>query len=359
MNITINTALLAKKLKLVEKIAPQKAIIPALSNVKLRAEHGELFLSTTNMEISMTTSCQVQVNAVGEITVPVKKLLDLVNQITEEQTHCMLEKNHLRIAAGAFKMRLATLPAADFPKLPDMPDGGLLLPGDLFKTMIKRVRYAISDADKRYFMNGALLSLTDTTLALVATDGKRLALTATKRTTPGASFEVVIPTKTLDALVNDEDHEDIMFAKDIRQMFFASDVNVLTSRMADGAFPNYKRIIPAENKHVLKIPRASMLQAIKRVSLASGDSRAVSLNIDGTSLSLVSADAAVGDAHEHVNIVYDGPAFKLAFDYNFIIDFLEAATDQTVTLALRDAAGPTLWSDGNRELINVIMQMRA
>lgn len=359
MNITVNTSLLAKKLKLVEKIVAQKSIIPILSHVLIRAEHGEMTLSTTNYEVSLTTACQVQVNVPGVITAPVKALLDIVNQISEEQTHVTLEKNHVRIAAGAFKMRLQTLSPEDFPQLPQVPDGGLLLPGDVFKTMIRRVRYAISDADKRYFMNGALLSLTDNAIALVTTDGKRLALTATKRTASGASFEIVIPTKTLDVLLSDESHEDILFNKDLRQMFFVSDDNVLTSRTIEGSFPNYKRIVPTDNKNVLQIPRLPLLAALKRVSLAAGDTRGITFTIAENALSLSSSDMQVGDAIEHLPIAYGGPAFKMRFEWNFIADFLGVSSNTNVKLALKDAATASLWTDGDGgELMNVIMQMR-
>lgn len=359
MNISVNTAMLAKKLKLVEKIVAQKSILPIMSNVLLRAEMNELKLSTTNMEVSLTTACPVVVNAPGVITAPVKPLLDIVSQITEEQTHLMVEKNHVRVAAGAFKMRLQTLAPEDFPQLPQMPEGGMLIPGDLFKMMIKRVRYAISDADKRYFMNGALLSMTENLIALVATDGKRLALTATKRTAPGASVDIVIPTKTLDVLLSDESHEDIMFAKDIRQMFFVSDDNVLTSRTIDGNFPNYKRIIPSANNCIAQIPRTALLSALKRVSLAAADTRSLTFTLDENSLSLSSANAQVGDAIEHLPIVYTGPAFKIAYEWNFVMDFLNAAASPSVKLALKDAGTASLWSDGEgAEFMNVIMQMR-
>jgi DNA polymerase-3 subunit beta len=359
MNITVNTALLAKKLRMVEKIVQQKSILPIMANVLLRAEMGELKLSTTNLEISLTCACPITVNEPGAITAPVKPLLDLLAQITEDQTHLMLEKNRVRIASGAFKMRLATLPADDFPALPTMPDGGILLPGNLFKTMIKRVRYAISDSSKRYFMNGALLSLTDNAIALVTTDGKRLSLTATKRTTPGPSLEIVIPSKTLDVLANDEGHEDILFAKDMRQMFFVTDDNLLTSRTIDGNFPNYKRILPTDNKQIAKIPRTALLAALRRVALASGDSRALTFTLEEHMLSLSSADAQMGDATEHLPVEYAGPAFKFAFEWNFVEDFLNAAASPNVRLSLKDATTATLWSDGDGgEFMNVIMQMR-
>ena len=359
MNITVNTATLAKKLRLVEKIAAQKSIVPIMSNVLLRAELGELRLSTTNMEISLTCVCPVTVHAPGIITVPAKSLLDIVSQITEEQTHFALEKERVRIAAGAFKMRLQTLPADDFPQLPTMPEGGILLPGDLFKTMIKRVRYAISDGDKRYFMNGALLSLTDHAIALVTTDGKRLSLTATKRTTPGPSLDIVIPAKTLDVLASDENHDDIMFGKDLRQMFFVTDDNILTSRTIDGQFPNYKRILPTENKHVARIPRAALLSVLRRVALASGENRALTFTLEENVLSLSSASAGLGDAVEHLPVEYVGPSFKLAFEWTFVADFLSAASSQTVKLALKDASTAALWSDGDGgEFMNVIMQIR-
>lgn len=357
MNITVNTAQLAKKLRLVEQVIAQKAILPIAQNVRLHADIGELTLATTNMEVSMTTACPAQINAQGVTTVPAKALLNVVSQISDEQTHLAMEKTQLRIAAGAFKMRLSTLPADDFPALPDMPAGGVLIPGDLFKNMIKRVRYAISDTDKRYFMNGALLSMTDALIALVTTDGMRLSLTATKRTAPGQNLEVIIPTKTLDLILSDDGHEDIMFNKDTRQLFFVSDDNVLTSRQVSGTFPNYKRIIPKDNPHAAKIPRLPLLAAIKRVALAANETRAVTLALTSGSLSLTSANVQVGDAVEHLPVAYDGPDLKIGFVYTFIEDFLNAADGASIDLLVKDAAGATTWRDGS-EFMNVIMPQR-
>jgi DNA polymerase-3 subunit beta len=360
MNIVVNTAAFAKKLKLVEKIVPQKSILPILSNVLLRASDGELRLSTTNTEVSLSTTCPANINQQGVITAPVKPLLDIVSQITEEQTYLILDKSHVRIAAGSFKMRLQTMTPDDFPTLPKLPEtGGMLLPGDVFRSMISHIRYAISDADKRYFINGALLSLTDKTIALVATDGKRLSMTATKRPTPGAGQEIIIPTKTLDVLTSDDGHDDVMFNSDARTMFFVSDDSVLTSRMIEGTFPNYKRIFPADNKSVAKMQRLQLLSALKRVALASPDTRAVTFTLDNTELALSSANAQVGDALEHIPVEYDGPTFKLVFEWTFVHDFLTAAHNQTVKLSLKDATTPSLWSDGDgSELMNVIMMMR-
>lgn len=358
MNVTINTQLLGKKLKLIEKIVAQKSILPIMSNALLRTSGNELHLATTNTEVSITTSCDALVNTQGVITVPVKPLLDIVGQIQDEQTHLTLEKHHVRIAAGAFKMRLQTLPADDFPTLPKLPEGGTLIPGDLFRTMIGKIRSAISDADKRYFMNGALFSLTDNAIALIATDGKRLALSTAQRSTPGPTLQIVIPTKTLDVLTSDEGHEDLLFAQGDRQMFFVSDDCVLSARMVDGNFPNYQKVIPRENVNTITMPRIALLAALRRVSLAAGDTHAMNLTIEPSALSLSSSNAQVGDAVEHIPVTYDGPAFKLAMDWHFIQDFLTVAVNQNVTLAIKDINTALLWTDGN-DFLNVIMPMRA
>jgi DNA polymerase-3 subunit beta len=180
MNISVNTKQLATKLKLVDKILSKNTLLPILANVRMRTDIGEVALTTTNMELALTTACPVTVNEPGIVTVPVKPLLHALSQIGDAETHLAIEKNQLRIAAGTFKMRLPTLPHIDFPAIPETPDGGILLPGDVFRAAIRRVRYAISDTDRRYLMAGALLSVTADVMALVATDGKRLALTAAK-----------------------------------------------------------------------------------------------------------------------------------------------------------------------------------
>lgn len=357
-NLSINTQALGKKLKLIQKIVAEKTIIPIMSNALLRTDGNELHLATTNTEISITTSCPAVITSPGVITVPCKALLDIVSQIQDETTHLTVEKHHVRIAASAFKMRLPILPPDDFPTLPTLPEGGTMIPGDVFRTMIKKVRSAISDADKRYFMNGALFSLTENAIALITTDGKRLALATAQRSTPGPTLQIVIPTKTLDVIVSDEGHEDLLFAQGARQMFFVSEDCVLSSRTVDGSFPNYQKVIPRENTNKLTIPRTQLLAALRRVSLAAGDTHAMTLLIEPNALSLSSSDVQVGDAVEHVPVIYAGPSCKLAMDWHFILDFLTSAVGQTIMLALKDANTASLWTDGN-DYINVIMPMRA
>lgn len=358
MNLSVNTQQLAKKLRLVEKIVAQKNILPVLFNALLQTDGHDLRLSTTNTEISIATSCAAVITAPGAITLPVKPLLDIVSQISDEHTHITLEKNGVRIAAGAFKMRLQTLPAEDFPTLPAVPEGGTLLPGDLFRTMMRKTRSAISDADKRYFMNGALFSLTEHAMAIITTDGKRLALTTAQRPTAGNALQVIIPTKTIDVLLSSDNTEDVLFAQGERHLFFVTDDSVLSSRMVDGNFPNYQRIIPRENTHVMTISRLALLAALKRVSLAADETRIITLLIEPQALSLTSSSVLVGDAVEHLPVTYDGPSFKIALEWTGLHEFLTSSVNQNITLALKDASTAVLLTDGT-DYLNVIMLRRA
>jgi len=346
-----------KKLKLVSRIVSQKSILPILTHVLIRAEGVEVALSTTNLDVSITTTCEATIETPGVIAVPVKSLLDVMSQISEGETHIFLDKSHVRIAAGAFKMRLQSMAAIEFPQLPIVPAGGMLLPGEAFKQMVKRVRYAISESDKRYFLNGALMTLTANTLALTTTDGKRVSLAVSTRDVAGPALEIIVPTKTLDVLLMDEAHEDLMFVMAEHQMFFVAEDNVLTSRMVDGLFPNVKRIIPLTNDNVADVPRAAMLSALKRVSLAAGDQRGIVLSLSANSASIAAANAQVGDASEHVTVGYSGPDLKIAFEWPFLSEFLSHASGANVTAAFGGPQTPALWSDGE-EFVNVIMQMR-
>jgi DNA polymerase-3 subunit beta len=344
MNVTVETAALVKALRRLEKIVPAKPVQPVFSNVLIRTHFNVLHLSTTNIGITITMVCPAIITEPGQVTAPVKMLLELLREIPDAQTHFSIDKGKLRVEAGAFTMRVQTLPADDFPPLPVLPAGGITIPGDAFREMIKRVRYAISDADQRYLTKGALLTIIDELIVLAATDGKRVSITATHRTETGPFIEgVIIPVKTLDALLSLDG--DVLFTKDARHLFFVTGDLVLASQMLDGAFPDIHRVIPKNNPHTATISRLALLAAIKRVCIASPESREIRCELVENGISLHARNAIVGDALEHMAIQYQGPPLTLALQWTFVVNFLNAASEPLITLAIKDDVSMTLWTD--------------
>lgn len=345
MNITCNTTTLAAELRLLTKIAPQKHNIPILSHVLLRAE-DQLYLSATDLEIAMSTSCPAAIHETGEATLPAHTLLSILEQLPNGDVTIADD----RITSGGFRSKIAALPVADFPPLPNAEGDTTQLP--TLQQLIERVAYAISDKPQKYVVDGALLSLTGTVMAMVAIDGKRLSV-ATASRTEGPEHEVILPSKTLDMLAVQPG--DVVFSRSDRHLFFQYGKRLFISRMLDGKFPNYQRIIPKSNDQKATVDRISLSAALRRVGLVA---EAVYLTFNADQLTLSSQSVEIGDANETVPIMYSGPEIQLCVNWKFVLDFLERAVEPTVTIAIKDDKSPLLLGDGV-DFINVVLCLRA
>lgn len=350
MNITINSQILAAELRLLNRVVPNKPALPILSNVLIDAGFTLQFYAT-DLEIGFSTSCQAVITEPGKITLPAKKLLDLLEQLPNADVKITLEKGHVRIVCGEFKSRLQTLPAEHYPTPTTASDPITTFTN--FHTMVERVRYALSDKSK-YVVNGALLKLQGTMIALVGTDARRLSVTT--GTGQNAASECVIPAKTLDALSLLD--SEIVFSADDRHLFFASGDRLLTSRVYDGKFPAYERIIPRDNDKRAVVDRSLFMSAIKRIGLVSDTNQAIYLALEPGALVLTSSSIDVGDALERIALDYSGQPVKLCVNWQFVLDFLQVARGSTITMDFKDAATPLLLTDGDA-FINVVMLLRA
>lgn len=355
MNILVDTKTLAHELQRVEKIVPAKTTRPILSHVLLQADDTGLRLSTSSLDASLTTRCDAQVRLPGTVTLPVKRLLDVVQVLTQPEVQLTLdEQGQVRVTSGSFHIRLQTLTPEDFPHLPEMAPGGAMIPGDTLRTLIRKIRHGVSDTNVRFFLKGALLTVTDALIGLVATDGHRLAIAmAPCASGATASRQIIVPTNTLDILSAD-DADDILFSMNDRQLFFGSDHTLLSSQVVEGTFPNYQRMIPKENDKIATIGRDTFLQAMRRVSLAAGD-RTINVSLDMHTLTLDARHVEVGEARETIPVTYEGPALKVAVKPGPLRDFLDVAVHDTITLALKDAAGTLLLSDGDDSIVVVFL----
>lgn len=354
MNITVNTTTLAGELRLLNQVAAAKPALPILANVLISADMSGLRFAASDAEVAFTTTCEAEINEPGVVTLPVKRLLDMIEQLPDGLVNLFTDKAHVHLRSGQFKSRLQAMPPEDFPAIPE-PDGepSSLSTGAL-QAMIGRVRYAISDKGK-YVVNGALLTLTDSVAALVSTDGKRLAVTTMKRS--GSPCSVILPTKTLDAIVSLFDDPQIMFSQSDRHLFFQAGDRLLVSRTIDGQFPNYDRVIPKDTDKKAVVNRVQLAAALRRVGLAAEENLACNLTFSEGSILLASSSAQVGDAEEDVAASYSGDPLRVCCNYQFVLDFLEAASGQTITIDLKTDKSPMLLTDGGDHLA-VVMLMR-
>lgn len=353
MHVRVNSQLLATELRLLSKIVPTKPAIAILSHALLTAD-DDINLWATDLEVGLRCRCLAQVDEPGSVVLPVRKLLALVEQFEDGDVVISVEKHVITVQCRAFTSRLQALPADDFPMQPEVSGQSGIIAGAALLQLIARTRYAVDATSSKYVLKGALLTLAGQGAIMVATDGMRLALATAGMA--GLDARVVVPAKTLDVLVGHMDGDCEVTLGD-QHMFFSSAGRLLVSRMIDGEFPKYERIIPHDNGLLLTVDRLTLAAALRRVNIVSEVNRAVYFDVRPGQLSLSSSSVEVGSADEVVSIAYDGVPLKVCINGSYVLDFLNAASGGTVTMALKDERSQVLLMDGENH-VAVIMPMR-
>jgi DNA polymerase-3 subunit beta len=357
--VSVNSQLLAQELRAAAKVVATKPSTPILGYVWINAENNALNFYGTDLEVGFSTSCAAMVTVPGTITLPAQRLLGLVEQMPDAEVTLTLDKGQVRLVCGAFKGRVQTLPADNFPLMPDVEGERWNFAAGAFQTMISKVAYAISERSGKYVINAALLRKKNNQAAMVATDGKRLAFNTAFTSEGGADADVVIPSKTLDAILQLFPDDAIDVSRGARHLFFQSGEQVLVSRTIEQPFPAFERIIPQNITNKAFVDRSQLASAIRRVGMVSEDNRATYFQFAPGTLSLATSSAEVGDATEQVTINYEGVPLKLCLNWRFVLDFLEAAEGSVVEFQIKDATTPLRVQDGGDSFLNVIMAMRA
>lgn len=357
MNITINSQILAQELRLLSKVVPTKSTLPVLTHVLVRAS-DQLYLDATDLQISLSTSCAASIQELGDVTLPAKKLLDILEQIPDQPINIATDKAHVRISAGSYKSRIPTFNAADFPKIPAQEGEISSLPAKPLATIIDRTIYAISDSSTQYVLQGALLSLHEGVFALVATDGKRLSI-ATASYAGKTTASYVIPEQALSALSSHAGTgQQVDFSCNNNHLFFTVGKRLLSSRMLEGKFPAYERVIPKGCDKRASVDRQGLAAALRRVVLMAEDKMpAVECQFRNGELTLVSKSAEAGEADEQLPMLYEGPDLDMSVNGKYVLDFLDRSTQKNVTIDLKSITTPMLFTDGP-DFINVILGMR-
>lgn len=356
MLVTLNSQHLAAELRLLAKIVPAKPAVAILSHALLTASDGELQFYATDLEVALGTRCAASVDLPGETTLPVAKLLQIAEQLPDDDVSIEVEKAQATIRCGAFTSRLRALPVDDFPEPPQPEGQGTVLDAAALRLLIDRTRHATSAAATKYVLKGSLLACAGGVAAMVATEGKRLALATVS--IAGPDLSLVIPAKALDVIAGGVEQGDVQVTVGDRHLFFAYDRRLLTSRKLDGEFPAYRRIIPTENNLKVSVNRSMLAAALRRVVLAAEENGAVYFDVAPGQLEITAASVGVGSANETVPVNYDGQPLKVCINGNYVLDFLNAASEETVTLALKDAKAAALLTAGV-DHVGVIMLMRA
>ena len=341
MELVVRKNELLRELQLFQGIVERKNTIPILANVLIEAKGDEMRMLATDLEVALRSRCAATVAKSGSLTLPAKKLFEIVKALPETDVRIQEDKNGVKVAADRFDSRMQTLPREDFPTLPDATGKGRAsLPRNALKEMVAKTQFAITGEDTRYFLNGAKFVLKPDSLTLVATDGHRLALVEVKHQV-GITDEVgvILPKKTLLELgkLLAEGDGDIMFEGGENHLFFEVGGRMLISRMIDGQFPAFERVIPKGNDKDIEFERERLTNAVKRVALLSNErSRAVKFEIEKGKVEVTSSSSEFGEAREQLPVDYTGTAMTISFNAQYVLDFLNVVETDIVSLSLKD-----------------------
>ena len=341
MEIVVRKNDLLRELQLFQGIVERKNTIPILANVLIEADGDEVRLLATDLEVALRSRCPASVGKSGSLTLPAKKLYEILKALPETDVRIEEDKNGVKVAADRFDSRMQTLPREDFPTLPEASGKSrATLPRNALKEMVAKTQFAITGEDTRYFLNGAKFVLKPNSLTLVATDGHRLALVEVTHNV-GVTEEVgvILPKKTLLELgkLLVEGDGDVLFESGENHIFFDVGGRMLISRMIDGQFPAYERMIPKGNDKNIEFERERLTNAVKRVALLSNErSRAVKMEISKGKVEVTSSSSEFGEAREELQVDYTGGSMKISFNAQYVLDFLNVVETDVVMLSLKD-----------------------
>ena len=319
-------------------IVERRTTIPVLSHILLTAGEEHLQLAATDLEVSLTSWCKAQVQEQGSIAIQAKKLLEIIRASSGDEVTLRLDQpGMMTILAGASMFKIRGLPSDDFPSLPTIDeDEPVRIPFPIFRSMIGKIFFAISNEESRFQLSGALFRLLNESMVLVATDGHRLALVESVLEGSEEGDGVLVPRKALQELQRFEG-EEMIFRRSDHHLSFTIGRRQLICRILEGTFPDYERVISKDNDKLVVVDRKNLAEVIHRVSLLTGDrTRAIRLEIEEAKMTFSAANPDLGEAREEVMCAYEGPALKLGVNPDYLGQFLSATETEQVQLEVKD-----------------------
>jgi DNA polymerase-3 subunit beta len=369
MKATIERATLLRSLSHVQSVVERRNTIPILSNVLLEAtEEGGIRLMATDLDLQINETVEANVTQPGATTVSAHTLFDIARKLPEgAQVELSAANGKMQVNAGRARFNLSTLPRDDFPVIAEgeLPHS-FELPAATLRQIIDKTRFAISTEETRYYLNGIFLHVTDEATPLLkaaATDGHRLARVTVPRPEGASGMpDVIIPRKCVAELRKLLDVMDgnVQVSLSESKVRFGLGSAILTSKLIDGTFPDYNRVIPTANDKLLRIDPRSFEEGVDRVAtIASEKTRAVKMALDRDKITLSVTSPENGTAAEEVPGDYAAEGFEIGFNARYLLDILGQIEGDTVEVHLADAAAPTLLRENDKAAaLYVLMPMR-
>lgn len=371
MQLTIDRSILLKALGHVQSVVERRGTIPILSNVKLEASAGRLSLTATDMDITIMDSVAANIGEEGVMTVPAQMLYEIVRKLPDGSEISITKKAEdakVTLKAGKSRFTLSSLPVEDFPVISeDDLQHQFSITVDECKALLDKTRFAISTEETRYYLNGVYFHAASDdgaqVLRAVSTDGHRLARVQVALPDGASGMPgVIVPRKTINELVKliEECGQDVSISLSDSKIKFVCGSAMLVSKLIDGTFPDYDRVIPTGNDKIMEVEGKAFAQAIDRVSVISSEkSRGIKLHLDESSINLSATGAEQGSADETLEVKYSADSVEMGFNSRYLLDVLGQIESDTVQFIFADSQAPALIRDpADLGALYVIMPMR-
>ncbi|WP_111642229.1 DNA polymerase III subunit beta [Marinimicrobium alkaliphilum] len=366
MKFVASREALLKPLQLVAGVVERRQTLPVLSNVLIQLDGDQLSLTGTDLEVEIVGRLQLEAAGdSGEITVPAKKLVDICRSLPEgSDIEFSLDEQRALIRSGRSRFTLSTLPASDFPSVEDSP-------GDLriecaqqeIKRLIDRTAFAMAQQDVRYYLNGMLWEVRQGQVRSVATDGHRMAMcTRDVNVDCAEKVQAILPRKGVLELsrLMSEGEDQVVIVLSPNHIRVTTDDYTFTSKLVDGKFPDYERVLPRGGDKVIMGPRTELKQAFSRTSILSNEKyRGVRLLLADGQLTIVANNPEQEEAQEEVTVDYTGPELEVGFNVSYLLDVTNVIAHENIKITLSDANSSALLEEPeSSDSLYVVMPMR-
>ena len=371
MRFTIERAHLLKTLSHVQSIVEKRNTIPVLSNVRIETLGDGISFKATDMDTEITEIADAKITEAGATTAPAHMLYDIVRKLSDGSQVELIypdDKGQLTISSARSKFSLSTIPVEDFPVISgDKLPISFVMAKDELKDVIDRTQFAVSTEETRYYLNGlyvhAKKESSSEVLRVVATDGHRLACVETPLPKGAEELKgVIIPRKTVSEirkLLDDSSIENVTVEISENKVRFSITDITLTSKLIDGTYSDYERVIPTDNDKSLELNVKELAAAVDRVSVVAERTRAIKMLTNTNKVSIVTSSPDLGSASEDLEAKYDHQALEIGYNFRYVLDILAEVKGETVRISFADASSPSVIHDtSDNSAIYVLMPMR-
>ncbi|HBV76516.1 MULTISPECIES: DNA polymerase III subunit beta [Vibrio] len=348
MKFTIERTQLIKPLQQVSGALGGRSSLPILGNLLIKVDNGELSITATDLEVELV--CRLALEGdfePGSTTVPSRKFLDICRGLPDSAPiNVTLDDERLLIKSGRSRFSLATLPAADFPNIEDwQSEVEVTITQVELRHLVEKTQFSMANQDVRYYLNGMLFEIEGTTLRSIATDGHRMAVAETALVGEYSQQQVIVPRKGVLELVKLLDRPDEQVTLQIGSSNIRANVNefTFTSKLVDGRFPDYRRVMPQSTNKTLEADCEALRQSFSRAAILSNEKfRGVRVNLAGSEMRITANNPEQEEAEENLDVNYQGEPLEIGFNVSYVLDILNTLKCQTVRMSMSDANASAL-----------------